>query len=270
MRLFKFTFILTLVAATASAEEIHVAAKVGDLESIQSLLAEGVPVDQASTRDASTIGASALLVAVKWGKREVAETLLEAGANPDFKPLDEGMTPLALAAQYGRAEILRMFLERGANPDGPAGSDPPMHFARQMKHLDIQEILIEFGASSSITQPPISHLLSGADVERGRRLARFCHVCHGDLELTDTGKNAPVLWNIVGRAKGSQPDAEYTEALQRAGGVWTFDELNSFLARPGGFVPGTAMWDIDTSSEQSRIDIIAYLRTLSDDPVPLP
>lgn len=270
MRLFKLTCILALAAASASSEEIHVATKAGDLETIQSLLAEGVPVDQASTRDTSTIGASPLLVAVKWGRREVAEALLDAGANPEFRPPDQGMTPMAMAAQYGRADILEMFLERGANPDGPAGADPPLHFARHMKNLEIEKILIDHGASLSLTQPPISHLLAGADVERGRRLARFCHVCHGDLERIDPGKNAPVLWNIVGREKASQPGVEYSEAMRRTGGVWTFDELNSYLARPGGFVPGTAMWDIDTPSEESRIDIIAYLRTLSDDPVPLP
>lgn len=274
MRLFTFTCLLALAtvatAATAGAEEIHIATKGGDLERVRSLLAEGVPVDQASTRDTSTIGASALLIAVKWGKRDIAEALLDAGADPGFRPPVQGTTPLAMAAQYGRADILKMFLERGANPDGPAGADPPLHFARHMKRLEIESILIDHGASLSITQPPISHLLAGADIERGRRLARFCHVCHGDLERIDTGKSAPVLWDIVGREKASQPGVEYTQAMRRAGGVWTFEELNSYLARPAAFVPGTAMWDINTTSEESRVDIIAYLRTLSDNPVPIP
>ena len=229
-----------------------------------------MPVDLASTRDTSAVGASPLLVAVKWGRREVAEALLDAGADTEFQPPDQGMTPLAMAAQYGRVDILKMFLERGANPDGPVGTDPPLHFARRMKRPEIEEILIEYGASQSATQQPISHLLAGADVERGRRLARSCQVCHGDPERIDTGMNAPVLWNIVGRDKASQTGVDYSDAMQRVGGEWTFDELNSYLARPSGFVPGTAMSDINTSSEESRIDIIAFLRTLSDAPVPLP
>lgn len=270
MILFRIMCILAITVVSANAEEIHIATKAGDLGTIQALLAEGVPVDQSSTRDASTMGASPLFVAVKWGKQEVAKVLMDAGADPEHLPPDQSMTPLSMAAQYGRTEMLKMFLESGANPDGPAGAIPPLHFARQLKRSEIEEILIEYGASLSLTQPSISHRLAGANVERGRRLARFCHVCHGDLERIDTGTDAPVLWNIIGRKKASQSEIEYSDAMLSAGGIWTFDEMNSYLALPGGFVPGTTMWDITTTSEESRIDIIAYLRTLSDNPVPLP
>ena len=129
---------------------------------------------------------------------------------------------------------------------------------------------MEYGASQSATQRSISHLLASADVERGRHLSRSCQMCHGDLECIDTDMNAPVFWNIVGREKACQTGVDYSDAMQRVGVEWTFDELNTYLARPGGFVPGTAMSDINTSSEESRIDFIAFLRTLSDEPVPLP
>lgn len=261
---------LSLASISVAAEEIHVAAKNGDLVTIETLLANGVPVDQPSTRDSSTIGASPLLVATKWGKVDVVKSLLGAGADADYQPSDNGLTPLATAALSGRAEILEILLEHGANPDGSAAAYPPLHHALRLKRAKIVEILISNGASPKLTEPPISHLLAGADIERGRRLASFCKVCHGDLEKKETGTAAPVLWDIVGREKASQPHIEYSDAILGAGGVWTFDELNSFLARPGGFIPGTAMADAYTASEESRIDMIAYLRTLSDDPKPLP
>jgi cytochrome c len=273
MKYISFSCILLIAATAAGAEDIHVASKEGDMEKIKALLAEGVPADQPSTRDTSTIGATALFMAVKWNRQESAELLLDAGADPVFPIFNDGQdtTPITLAVQYGRVEMIKMFLDRGADPDGPSGGSPPLHFARLMKRPEIEELLIKYGASLSITQPPISHLLADADVERGRRLGQFCANCHGKYELRDkTGTQLPSLWEIVGRGKGSLPDIEYSEAMNSAGGTWTFDELNSFLARPGGLIPGTPMWGILTPSEQARIDIIAFLRTLSDDPHPLP
>lgn len=60
--------------------------------------------------------------------------------------------------------------------------------------------------------------------------------------------------------------------MKAVDGVWTYDRLNSFIALPGGFVPGTMMEPVNYASpdEQGRIDLIAYLRTLSENPMPLP
>jgi hypothetical protein len=48
--------------------------------------------------------------------------------------------------------------------------------------------------------------------------------------------------------------------------------LHSLIALPGGFVPGTLMEPLDYTppSEEDRISLIAYLRSMSDDPVSLP
>jgi hypothetical protein len=52
-------------------------------------------------------------------------------------------------------------------------------------------------------------------------------------------------------------------------GKWTFDELNKFLANLRQYIPGTAMTYAGLKPEQ-RADLIDYLRTLADNPVPLP
>jgi cytochrome c len=44
----------------------------------------------------------------------------------------------------------------------------------------------------------------------------------------------------------------------------------AFIANPKGFVPGTAMGFAGIPKDSERADVIAYLRTLADSPVPLP
>ena len=58
--------------------------------------------------------------------------------------------------------------------------------------------------------------------------------------------------------------------MKAKGGKWTFDELNKFLANPRGYIPGTAMTFAGISKPEQRADVIDYLHTLSDNPVPLP
>jgi cytochrome c len=53
-------------------------------------------------------------------------------------------------------------------------------------------------------------------------------------------------------------------------GKWTFDDLNQFIANPKGFVPGTAMGFAGIPKDTERADLIDYLRTLAEKPVPLP
>jgi cytochrome c len=54
------------------------------------------------------------------------------------------------------------------------------------------------------------------------------------------------------------------------GMTWTFDNLDQFLTSPKAFVPGTAMSFAGLKRPDERANVIAYLRTLSDNPVPLP
>ncbi|MCF6113926.1 c-type cytochrome [Mesorhizobium muleiense] len=53
-------------------------------------------------------------------------------------------------------------------------------------------------------------------------------------------------------------------------GVWTYEDLNKFLLEPMLTTPGVYMEVPGVSDETERVDLIAYLRTLSDKPNPLP
>jgi cytochrome c len=67
------------------------------------------------------------------------------------------------------------------------------------------------------------------------------------------------------------PGYSFSDAMKaRADKPWTYEALNEFLAAPRSFVPGTKMTFAGLSKIEDRADIIAWLRTLSDNPVPLP
>ena len=51
---------------------------------------------------------------------------------------------------------------------------------------------------------------------------------------------------------------------------WTYDNINHFITSPKKFVKGTAMGFAGLPKDEDRANVIAYLRTLSDNPKPLP
>ena len=250
-----------LLSTPAASEDIHLAAQKGDTEAIQALLEGGTPTDQLSTRDTSVPGWTALAVAAQWGRLDAAKLLLDAGADPNFCNIDAKDTPLTLATKTGKIEMMALLMDRGANPDQrctPAGL--ALQWARQFRRADAETLLIERGATTSFTRPSVKHLLADADIERGAKLTKTCHFCHGqDTESPSLeGATLPRLWNVVGREKGSQPGYRYSQAMIEAGGTWTYDDLNSFLADPFGYMPGTNMGlaSLELTDDQ-RADIIA-------------
>ena len=58
--------------------------------------------------------------------------------------------------------------------------------------------------------------------------------------------------------------------MKAKGGTWTFDELNKFLANPRGYIPGHDHDFRRPVAPEQRADVIDYLHTLADNPVPLP
>ena len=75
---------------------------------------------------------------------------------------------------------------------------------------------------------------------------------------------------MVGRDKATFPGFNYSAGMKSKGGKWTYDDLNTFLTDPKKFVPGTAMGFAGISRDSTRADVIDYLHTLSDSPLPLP
>jgi cytochrome c len=127
------------------------------------------------------------------------------------------------------------------------------------------------GAAEAAAAPsePIEKLLQTASVEKGAAAAKKCAACH-TFDKGGPNRVGPNLYGILNDHKGEGRGFNFSAAMKAKGGTWSYDDLNKFIANPKGFVPGTAMGFAGISKDSERADVIAYLRTLADNPAPLP
>jgi cytochrome c len=117
---------------------------------------------------------------------------------------------------------------------------------------------------------PIEKLLQTASVEKGAAAAKKCQACH-TFEKDGPNRVGPNLYNIIGDKKGEGRNGfNFSAAMKAKGGTWGYDDLNQFIANPKGYIPGTAMGFAGIAKDSERADVIDYLHSLSDSPVPLP
>jgi cytochrome c len=119
---------------------------------------------------------------------------------------------------------------------------------------------------------PILALLESADIAKGKKLAKACAACHS-FDKGGANKVGPNLWNVVNAAISSKDGFAYSDALKakNAEGVkWTYEELNAFLYKPKKYALGTKMSYIGMKKVKDRANMVAWLRSLSDNPAPLP
>jgi cytochrome c len=124
-------------------------------------------------------------------------------------------------------------------------------------------------ASAGAGEKDVMALLAKANPENGKAIFKKCQACH----VAEKGKAptvGPNLWGVVNRPKASYPGFSYSEAMKSKGGDWSFEELAKFLHSPKGYIPGTKMIFNGLPTANDEADVIAYLATLADTPVPLP
>ena len=196
--------------------------------------------------------------------------LLASGANPDAS--QKGETALHVAAKRGCLACVTALVKAGADVNARTADEhdrTPIHLARLLGYNEVSDYLMTHGVVRP--QPNLIRAkLAAGDAEKGRILfdAR-CALCH--FNEPDKGrKMGPNLWGVVGSTKAAQLDAAYSKAMLAWGGVWSYVDLNTFLFGPTLTTPGTLMEIRGVADETARVDLIAYLRTRSDKPLPLP
>ena len=287
---------LLLAPIVSHAAALHDAAMKGDIAAITAALDAGAGVDESDRQG------TPLYLAVRGGHFAAAKLLIERGADVNAAPTPVLGPALMPALAKSNIELINLLLNGGANPNARRGREAALHIAVRSGCLDCVKALVKAGAdvnaktkdgktplhmakftrqrevadyllSHGVVMPtpaPISMKLASADVEKGRtRFTGLCHGCHS-AEAHGGTRTGPNLWNVVGRDKASMANMRYSEALLDWEGVWTFEDLNRFLLGPMLTTPGVYMEMPGVPDETERTDVIAYLRTLSDSPIPLP
>lgn len=150
------------------------------------------------------------------------------------------------------------------------------HYPEKAAYLpEVDEAAAGGGGASTPSGPPdFGRLFADPAalaelVARGERVKGQCTSCH-NFDAGGPNGTGPNLHDVFGRAVASHGGFSYSEALQAHGGYWDYDALNAFIASPRTAAPGTRMTFAGLRKDEDRVALIAYLRSISPNNVPLP
>ena len=110
------------------------------------------------------------------------------------------------------------------------------------------------------------------DTERGERLYGKCKGCH-QVGANAVDRIGPHLNGIFMRRAAAHEGFAYSKAMVRAGAdglVWDAETLDAYIQNPRALVSRTRMSFRGMKDAQDRADLLAYLRTFSDNPANIP
>ena len=117
--------------------------------------------------------------------------------------------------------------------------------------------------------PSFAEMLAGASADRGARQWNKCKACH-TVDKDGASRTGPNLYGIIGRTVAALDGFRYSSALEALGtSVWTYEAMDEWLQNPQAMAKGSKMVYILGKPDQ-RADLLAYLATFSDQPVPFP
>jgi cytochrome c len=138
--------------------------------------------------------------------------------------------------------------------------------------------VVDTGAASSASATPaapkgpapVEPLLAKADIQAGQKSARVCGTCHS-FNKGEPAKMGPNLYGVVGGPHAHMEGFDYSDGMKALHDKpWDFAALNEFLYSPRNAVNGTKMTFAGIKNDQERANVIAWLNSLSDKPLPLP
>lgn len=127
----------------------------------------------------------------------------------------------------------------------------------------------EASGGGAVADVPIETLLASADPAAGEKTFAKCAACHS-IDKGGANGVGPNLWGVVGKPHGHLAGFAYSEALKAKQGPWDWNGLNEWLKSPRKYAEGTKMTFAGLSDGKDRANVIAYLNSKSDAPLPLP
>ncbi len=119
------------------------------------------------------------------------------------------------------------------------------------------------GPAEVILPPDWGTVLPTADLAAGEAAFARCKSCH-TIDAAGADGIGPNLFGVVGGSVTHRAGFAYSDAMTAHKGTnptWTLDELDLFLTAPGRHVPGTKMSFAGIRDTDTRVNLIAWLRS---------
>lgn len=147
--------IVVLLIEKGAVVSLHIAADLGDLARVKSLIEEGADVNAENLK-----GETPIYIAMMSNRKDVVELLIEKGAELSMN----------VAAYLGDIDKVKSFIEAGVSVNMESGPRKmtPLYWAVRADHKDVAKLLIEKGADVSS-----AHLLYYVCMHDHRDLAEF-------------------------------------------------------------------------------------------------
>jgi cytochrome c len=131
------------------------------------------------------------------------------------------------------------------------------------------EGVVEEGGAGAEAEKPIAFYLASADAAKGQQVFNKCTACH-TVDKGGPAQLGPNLWGIMGAPIGKRPGFAFSPALAGKGGNWDWDSMSAWLKSPKAFAEGTKMTFAGLGKPEDRANILAFLNSKSDQPLPVP
>ena len=123
---------------------------------------------------------------------------------------------------------------------------------------------------AAVAEAPIETFLASASAEKGATIFKKCAACH-TVEKGQPAGIGPNLYGVLGGPHAHMQGFGYSEAMQATHGeTWGWTNINKWLTSPKAYIPGNKMAFAGLSKPTDRADVIVYLNSKSDKPLPLP
>jgi cytochrome c len=160
-------------------------------------------------------------------------------------------------------------------------AERPFEHERQEKPAYVPEGCADdrtCGAGSAATPGPVEKaeplanllIAAAATPEKGLAVFKQCTSCHNNAKGGAAG-TGPNLWGIVGNSHAHSAGFPYSAALAgMKGKPWTWEAMDAWIANPKTAMPGNKMSFGGLSNASKRAQLLVYLNSQSDKPLPLP